>query len=325
MLIPTKIQSPTLKSNLPDRKHLVHLFLPAILPYLISLFIHGILLMQANLTSWNFGQRHAARKDIPQSIKIDIKKVDVLQRHRDETPLIPKVEYRTEGRGGGTGGVAGGVMGGNTLDIIGIEADKIGGKGLKLRVNPSLGTGGGAWGGIGRGAGSGRSLHAGPGQPIESFSEYIKMLREAGVDVVFVFDATASMSFTLSEVKKKIGNLALALRKLVPSCRIGLVAYRDREDGFIIKGHPLSYGISSMQDFLDDLNAEGGYDIRESVDKGLEEAVERMKWNKKAKKFILLIGDAPPHKGDMTKAIETVRKFKEQMGGTLSSLIPGFH
>lgn len=309
-----------MSTYLLKRSSPLHLFFWAILPYLISLFIHFIFLIHANFASWNIGQKHTVRKDIQKSIKIDIKKVDVLQHHRGETHLIPEVEFRPGGKGGGTGGVPGVVMGGNTLDIIGVEADTVGGKGLKLRVNPSLGTGGGAWGGIGSGIGSGRSLHAGPERTIESFSKYIQALREAGIDVVFVFDATSSMSRTLREVKRKIGNLALALRKLVPSCRIGLVAYRDREDEDVIKTHPLAYGISSMQDFLNDLDAEGGYDIREAVDEGLKVAVERMKWNKKAKKCILLIGDAPPHKGDMPKAIETAKKFREQMGGTLSAI-----
>lgn len=298
----------------------LHILLLAVSPYLVSLLIHGIFLVEASRSSWFIGRQHAPASQIPQSINIDIKKAKVIRPHREETRLVPRIEYPAEGRGGGTGGVPMGIKSGDTLDIIGVEADAAVGSGLKLKIKPSLGSAGGAWGGVGSGAGKGRSLHAGPENPVESFAHYIQRLREAGIDVVFVFDCTSSMAPTLLEVKRKIGNLALALRKLVPSCRIGLVAYRDRDDKYVAKLHPLAYGISSMQDFLNDLDAAGGYDIREAVDEGLKKAVEGMAWNEKSKKCILLIGDAPPHKKDMQKAIETVRKFREQMGGTLSAI-----
>ena len=38
------------------------------------------------------------------------------------------------------------------------------------------------------------------------------------------------------------------------------------------------------------------------------------------KPFILLIGDAPPHKPDIPRCINLARKFRKEMGGTVSVL-----
>ena len=50
----------------------------------------------------------------------------------------------------------------------------------------------------------------------------------------------------------------------------------------------------------------------------LKDAVEKIGWNAKSRKFILLIGDAPPHKKDIPLAIEVIKKFKGEMGGVVS-------
>ncbi|MBA3035284.1 MAG: VWA domain-containing protein, partial [Desulfobacterium sp.] len=153
---------------------------------------------------------------------------------------------------------------------------------------------------------------------VKSFSRHIQSIREDGIDVVFVFDSTDSMSAYLKEVKLKIRNLASAIRKLVPACRIGLVTYRDNKDEYITKQFPLTYSITSLQEFLNKVDYGGGYDIREAVAEGLRVAIEDIKWNKKSRKFILLIGDAPPHIEDMPRAIEMVKNFRIKMGGRLS-------
>jgi len=163
-------------------------------------------------------------------------------------------------------------------------------------------------------------LYTGPEKFVGSFSRRIQVLREGGLDVVFVFDSTSSMAGYIDEVKHKIENLATTFKKLVPTCRIGLVTYRDKQEEYVTKFHPLTYGISSLHDFLVSTEAEGGRDVEEAVEEALKVAVEKIEWNKKSKKFILLIGDAPPHKEDMPLAVEMIKKFREQIGGTLSAL-----
>ena len=182
-----------------------------------------------------------------------------------------------------------------------------------LRVDPAWGSGGAS--------GRGGMLHTGPQGPTQTFNEYIEALRSRGLDIVIVIDSTASMMSMMGEVKLKISNLALALRKLVPSCRIGIVTYRDRgEEEYLTKVQPLTYSISSLQRFLNPIKTEGGGDWREAVDAGLEAAIGHMNWNKKSKPFILLVGDAPPHKPDIARCIALAGKFRKEMGGTVSVL-----
>ena len=153
-----------------------------------------------------------------------------------------------------------------------------------------------------------------------SFSRTIQGVRKIGLDVVFVFDATSSMAQFLRQVKIKIVNLCMTFKMLVPTTRIGLVAYRDRGDDFVTKKYPLTHKTQQLQKFLQGIDPVGGTDYEEAVDEGLRVAVSEFNWEKSSKKIILLIGDAPPHKQDMLKARELVEKFRNQMGGMVATL-----
>ena len=63
-----------------------------------------------------------------------------------------------------------------------------------------------------------------------------------------------------------------------------------------------------------------GGDREEAVDEALRVAIDEMKWKKKAKKIIILIGDAPPHKQDMQKTVRLIEKFRNKMYGALAVL-----
>jgi hypothetical protein len=153
-----------------------------------------------------------------------------------------------------------------------------------------------------------------------SFSRHIQALREGGLDVVFVFDSTESMVDCISAIKKKIANLAYSFRKLVPTCRIGMVTYRDRDNEYVTRSSPLTYGIGTLESFLAQVTAKGGGDRREAVADGIKAAIHGMEWNPKAKKFILVIGDAPPHKEDVEETVKLIRQFREKNNGQLSVL-----
>ena len=298
------------------------LFLFVILPLSISLLIHLGFLLYADFSRFHWGLK--ASEETPKSILLDIKKKkpEVLPKTAGAAQRAPAPDRMkakkhpadkrfaaapsTKPDPGGEGG---------KKPALGILAASEGADWLK--VDPSWGTGGGSGGG----PGSGGTLHSGPQGPTQTFAEYIQALRDAGLDIVIVFDSTSSMSSVMNEIKLKIGNLALALRKLVPSCRIGLVAYRDKDSSdYLTKVQPLTYGVSTLQRFLNGIDAVGGGDIREAVDEGLRVAVEGMKWNKKSKSFILLVGDGPPHKEDISRSLTLIKRFKKEMGGTVSVL-----
>jgi Mg-chelatase subunit ChlD len=153
-----------------------------------------------------------------------------------------------------------------------------------------------------------------------SFGRDIQGVRKVGLDVVFVFDATSSMAQFLRQVKFKIVNLCMTFKMLVPTTRIGLVAYRDQGDDFVTKAYPLTHKTQQLQKFLQSINPVGGGDYEEAVYEGLRKAIDEFNWNKGSKKIILVIGDAPPHKQDMQKVKELIIKFKNQMGGMVATL-----
>lgn len=285
-----------------------YILLIAISPILISFLIHISVLIYANYVKWTwFGKGSAVEEPIPVEIIGEGQKNDRLKFQgadlKDDMdaddnmfdpvpeieykPVIPNVEILPDPKTD------------DALDIISVQAAAMKNK----WANPATG---------------GKPLDTGYDMMAGSFAKHIQSMREGGLDVVFVFDSTDSMWAYLKEVKLKIRNLAATLRKLVPTCRIGLVTYRDRKDEYVTKKFPLSYSITPQQKFLDGIQNAGGYDIREAVAEGLRVAIDEMNWNEKSKKFILLIGDAPPYEEDVPRTVEMIKRFKESMGGRVS-------
>ncbi len=163
-------------------------------------------------------------------------------------------------------------------------------------------------------------LYTGEEQLAGAFAKHIQIMRRQGLDIVFVFDSTSSMGDFINHVKAEISNLVYTLKKLVPAARIGMVTYRDFGESFVTQALRLTYGTRALHGFLEDLDPKGGGDYEESVDEGLRVAIDELNWKKDSVKVILLIGDAPPHKGDIKKCSRLIRKFRKIMGGTLSTL-----
>src|SRR5262249_48028612 len=82
------------------------------------------------------------------------------------------------------------------------------------------------------------------------FGDYVGGLRKVGLDVVLVIDATDSMQFVIDTVKARLIKLITSLRAMVPTSRIGIVAYRDKGDEFVTKWVDLSFSTGKLQDFL---------------------------------------------------------------------------
>src|SRR5438128_817621 len=82
-----------------------------------------------------------------------------------------------------------------------------------------LGLGGGG-GGLGWSLGS-------------SFGKYVGGLRKGGLDVAIVVDATGSMQNIIDDLKRRLTDVTRTMQRLVPTARIGAVAYRDRDTGNI--------------------------------------------------------------------------------------------
>jgi len=124
------------------------------------------------------------------------------------------------------------------------------------------------------------------------------------LDLVFVIDATESMSDDVAKVRELIEPVLADTLPKYPSWRIGLVLYKDYFEDFLVKqACPFTTDLSVFRKALDSFHVQGGRDIPEAVYEGLDGALS-YSWKSDADKKIILIGDAPPHpqpRGKITK------------------------
>jgi hypothetical protein len=179
---------------------------------------------------------------------------------------------------------------------------------------------GGTHGGLAAtGAGAGNSKGN-----VGTFEEYVGGLRQIGLEVVFVIDATGSMGWLVESVKDRVRTLSEWIRELVPVTRFGVVAYRDDDDPeFLTRVEPLTLSIGKLRRFLEDLESRGGGDTAEGVTAGLRAAIEKSGWTRDTKKVIVIIGDAPPHAEQMAEALALARSFHER-GGSVTTVDVSF-
>src|SRR5437879_1204198 len=119
------------------------------------------------------------------------------------------------------------------------------------------------------------------------------------IEVCFVLDTTGSMSGLIEGAKQKIWSIAneMVSAKPTPELRLGLVAYRDKGDEYVVKSFDLNNDIDAVYATLRGFAAGGGGDTPESVNEALNEAVTKLSWSgdRSVLKIIFLVGDAPPH------------------------------
>ncbi len=152
------------------------------------------------------------------------------------------------------------------------------------------------------------------------FGRQVRHLRSKGLDVVFLFDSTSSMSGALGEAKQSIGWMVRVLQTLVPSFRLGIATYRDYGDEYVVRVENLTDERYRLMTFLDGIRAAGGGDIEEAVLAGIEECTERFAWSAGSQRVIVLIGDAAPHPDEERDLLRRARHFRAS-GGTIHTLV----
>ena len=119
------------------------------------------------------------------------------------------------------------------------------------------------------------------------------------MEVVFVLDTTGSMAGLLEGAKAKIWSIANEIMKSAPKpdLKIGLVAYRDKGDTYVVQVTDLTRDLDNVYGILLKLKADGGGDTPENVRQALHEALTKISWSKGKGVFktVFLVGDAPPH------------------------------
>lgn len=168
-------------------------------------------------------------------------------------------------------------------------------------------------------AGFGTGIGTGLSQSTNSFAAYVQGLRETGLDVMFVVDATGSMDWAIAEVRTRIADIVDSVRSLVPIARFGVVAYRDYDDPeFVTRVQPLSFSLAKLTGFLDTLDASGGGTWQEAVTAGMQAAMDA-NWRTGARRVVVIIGDAPPYEADMPRLLGLAQDMVTS-GGQVSTL-----
>lgn len=153
----------------------------------------------------------------------------------------------------------------------------------------------------------------------ENFGKMVTRLKRDGLDIVITFDSTASMAGEINVVKNQIERIGNVLAEMIPKTRIGIGAYRDEKDDYLVKGQPLTDDFSKVITFLNKIDADGGGDIPESVDAGLTWATDENDYRPRARKVILLFGDAPPH-ADKSITCQKIASDFRKGGGIVSTV-----
>ena len=265
-------------------------------------------------------EEEAANLDEPLDFEeeFELEPPEVLIAPQAVAPPPPNVALSLKAQAGGAGDES------NPVQIAVATADVAG---LIKRANiPTVGilgptTTGGTGGGTGGGtAGFGVGIGNALGGSSNQFAAYIAGMRESGLDVVFVVDATGTMGWVIDEVKDRLRDIVSVIRSLVPIARFGIVAYRDKQGSdFVTKDQPLTFSTLKIQGFINGLSAEGGGDIYEAVQQGLETAIEGSDWRIGARRIIILIGDYPPADNTLEAIVKQVRRFSSA-GGVVSTL-----
>jgi len=119
------------------------------------------------------------------------------------------------------------------------------------------------------------------------------------VDLCFVVDTTGSMGTFIDAAKRE---LLRVLEAMVDSAgvdlRVGLVQYRDhppQDNSFVTKCHDLSADFAGVRKQINAMSPGGGGDEAEAVLSGVRDACTKLTWREHSLRFVLLVGDAPPH------------------------------
>jgi Tfp pilus assembly major pilin PilA len=145
--------------------------------------------------------------------------------------------------------------------------------------------------------------------------DYDKRIIES-LDLVFVVDVTASMRPAIRDLSLSLSGIVRVLQRLVPSLRVGVVAYGDYDTGagWSVRALPPTSTETSMaevQGFVDWLSRaiRSSRTPREAVYQGLREALS-LPLRRGAKQSIIVIGDAAPHRNEESATLDLARRYQ---------------
>ncbi|MDH5237831.1 MAG: VWA domain-containing protein, partial [Acidimicrobiia bacterium] len=121
------------------------------------------------------------------------------------------------------------------------------------------------------------------------------------LDVLFLIDATGSMSDEIDQLKTNMATVAteIAADQGQRDLRFAMVTYRDHGDEYLTRTTDFTDDVVAFGAELDAVTADGGGDNPEAVDEALTEAIDGVAWRPgEAIGLVFLVADAPPHLDD---------------------------
>ncbi|HEX7888826.1 MAG TPA: VWA domain-containing protein [Ramlibacter sp.] len=149
------------------------------------------------------------------------------------------------------------------------------------------------------GAQSSARLARGQKSAVEVVLDAAAPAPRARLDLVFLIDATGSMADEIDKLKATLRTITAEVAALPsrPDICLGLVAYRDRGDAFVLRSHDFTNDVGAfLQQALYPLQAAGGGDYPEAMNEALHDTVHQLSWRGDgATRLVILLADAPPH------------------------------
>ncbi|MFO1532960.1 MAG: VWA domain-containing protein [Thermoplasmatota archaeon] len=132
------------------------------------------------------------------------------------------------------------------------------------------------------------------------------------IDLMFVVDATGSMSDELQYLTKEISGIVGQVAASYPNAdlRFGLTVYRDHGDEYVVKALGFTPSLQTMQDRLAEQRAGGGGDYPEAMEEALAAAVHADWRGGATSRLMFLVADAPPHEHGYGAFIDGVREAR---------------
>ena len=134
------------------------------------------------------------------------------------------------------------------------------------------------------------------------------------LDLIFVIDSTASMTPVIADLASSLASVVRVLERMVPSIRIGVSAYNDRDTGqvpvVVLPPTSANEHLDRVIAFLERLQAStiGSRTIEEDVHLGIE-AATLMRLRPEVRQTLVLIGDASVHLPLVDETVYRVRNF----------------
>ncbi|MBP5721461.1 MAG: VWA domain-containing protein [Bacteroidales bacterium] len=147
---------------------------------------------------------------------------------------------------------------------------------------------------------------------------------ESVADILFIVDATGSMSDEIAFLKADLLNIIETVKKMETATKIRTAAlfYRDERDDYLTRVSPFSPDFSVTSSFISGQEAGGGGDYPEAVHTALETSLQELAWSSSAQaKLAFMLLDAPPHQ-DVQGVIESIQKSIRTYAAQGIKLIP---